>query len=80
MEQTLLWRAVEAFSSCLTCKRYGDGIEIATGEGKLYLPSVIDAASRRILGLTLTDHHDAAAAYGALAISTTVRGGGDHAH
>jgi len=41
---------------------------------------VIDAASRRILGFTLTDHHDAAAAYGALAISTTVRGGGDHAH
>jgi hypothetical protein len=46
--------------------------------------SVMEAASRRILGFTLLEHHDAAAAYGALAMAVTVRGGrvpgGDHAH
>jgi putative transposase len=56
-------------------KWYGDGTEIPTDEGKLYLASVMDAASRRILGFTLSAHHDAAAAYGALAMAITVRGG-----
>jgi transposase InsO family protein len=56
-------------------KWYGDGTEIPTGEGKLYLASVMDAASRRILGFTLSERHDAAAAYGALAMAITVRGG-----
>ena len=31
-------------------KWYGDGTEIPTGQGKLYLASVMDMASRRILG------------------------------
>ncbi len=35
----------------------------------------MDAASRRILGFTLSGHHDAAAAYGALAMAITVRSG-----
>ena len=35
----------------------------------------MDAASRRILGFTLAEHHDAAAAYGALAMAITMRGG-----
>jgi putative transposase len=35
----------------------------------------MDAASRRILGFTLSEHHDAAAAYGAMAMAVTVRGG-----
>jgi Integrase core domain len=48
----------------LNQKWYGDGTEILTDEGKLYLASVMDAASRRILGFTLSRHHDAAAAYG----------------
>lgn len=56
-------------------KWYGDGTEIPTDEGKLYLTSVMDAASRRILGFTVSEHHDAAAAYGALAMAITVRGG-----
>jgi putative transposase len=56
-------------------KWYGDGTEIPTDEGKLYLTSVMDAASRRILGFTVSGHHDAAAAYGALAMAITVRGG-----
>ena len=54
---------------------YGDGTEIATGEGKLYLDSVLDMGSRRIVGFALGGHHDAALAYGALAMAVAVRGG-----
>jgi putative transposase len=56
-------------------KWYGDGTEVPTGEGKLYLASVLDMASRRILGFALGEHHDAQLAYGALAMAVTVRGG-----
>jgi putative transposase len=56
-------------------KWYGDGTEIATGEGKLYLASVMDMASRRVLGFALGEHHDAQLAYGALAMAAAVRGG-----
>jgi transposase InsO family protein len=59
----------------LNQKWYGDGTEIPTDEGKLHLLSVMEAASRRLLGFTLADHHNAAAAYGALAMAITVRGG-----
>jgi putative transposase len=54
---------------------YGDGTEIPTGRGKLYLASVMDMASRRVLGHALGEHHDAALAYGALAMAVAVRGG-----
>jgi len=54
---------------------YGDGTEVKTGEGKLYLDSVLDMGSRRILGFALGAHHDAALAYGALAMAVAVRGG-----
>ena len=56
-------------------KRYGDGTEIPTGEGKLCLASVLDMASRRVLGFALGEHHDAQLAYGALAMAVAVRGG-----
>jgi transposase InsO family protein len=74
------WRAPDLVkrqfpAARLNQKWYGDGTEIPTGEGKLYLTSVMDAASRRILGFTLSEHHDADAAYGALAMAITVRGG-----
>ena len=74
------WRAPDLVkrdfpATRLNCKWYGDGTEIGTSEGKLYLTSVMDAASRRIVGFTLSEHHDAAAAYGALAMAITVRGG-----
>jgi putative transposase len=74
------WRAPDLVkrqfpAARLNRKWYGDGTEIPTGEGKLHLVSVMDAASRRILGFTLSEHHDAAAAYGALAMAITVRGG-----
>jgi transposase InsO family protein len=54
---------------------YGDGTEIVTGEGKLYLDSVLDMGSRRIVGFALGARHDAQLAYGALAMAVAVRGG-----
>jgi putative transposase len=59
----------------LNTKWYGDGTEIPTTEGKLYLASVMDMASRRVLGFALGEHHDAALAYGALVMAVAVRGG-----
>jgi transposase InsO family protein len=59
----------------INIKWYGDGTEIKTGEGKLYLASVLDMASRRVLGFALGDHHDAQLAYSALAMAVAVRGG-----
>jgi putative transposase len=56
-------------------KWYGDGTEIPADEGKLYLASVLDMASRRILGFALGEHHDAQLAYGALTMAVAVRGG-----
>ena len=56
-------------------KWYGDGTDIPTDEGVLYLDSVLDMRSRRILGFALGEHHDAALAYGALAMAVAVRGG-----
>ena len=74
------WRAPDLVrrdfpAAQLNRKWYGDGTEIATGEGKLYLASVLDMASRRVLGFALGEHHDAALAYGALAMAAAVRGG-----
>ncbi|MGH3283056.1 MAG: IS3 family transposase, partial [Trebonia sp.] len=57
---------------------YGDGTEIVTGEGRLYLDSVLDMGSRRILGHALGEHHDAELACGALAMAVAVRGGSPH--
>jgi len=56
-------------------KKYGDGTEIGTDEGKLHLASVLDVASRRVLGFALGEHHDAELVYGALAMAVAVRGG-----
>ena len=74
------WRAPDLVkrqfpAARLNQKWYGDGTEIPTDEGKLYLASVMDAASRRIVGFTLSEHHDAAMAYGALAMALATRGG-----
>ena len=74
------WRAPDLVkrdfpAAQLNRKWFGDGTEIATGEGKLYLASVLDMASRRVLGFALGEHHDAALAYGALAMAVAVRGG-----
>ena len=74
------WRAPDLVkrdfpAATLNCKWYGDGTEIPTGEGKLYLASVLDMASRRVLGFALSGHHDAKLAYGALAMAVAARGG-----
>lgn len=58
-------------------KWYGDGTEINTDEGKLFLDSVLDMGSRRIIGFGLSEHHDADLSYAALAMAIAVRGGRD---
>ncbi len=53
----------------------GDLTEIPTGEGKLYLATVEDLASRRLPGFAIGEHHDAALARAALCMAAAVRGG-----
>ena len=74
------WRAPDLVrrdfpAAGINLKWYGDGTEIPTGQGKLYLASVLDMGSRRVLGFALGEHHDAQLAYGALAMAMAVRGG-----
>jgi transposase InsO family protein len=74
------WRAPDLIGRDFTAeainqKWFGDGTEIITDEGKLYLDSVLDMGSRRIVGFALGEHHDAALAYAALAMAIAVRGG-----
>jgi putative transposase len=61
----------------LNQKWFGDGTEINTDQGKLYLDSVLDVGSRRIVGFAMSEHHDTELAYGALAMAVAVRGGKD---
>jgi putative transposase len=61
----------------LNQKWYGDGTEIRCDEGKLYLDSVLDMRSRRIVGFALSEHHDTDLAYAALVMAVAVRGGRD---
>ncbi len=53
----------------------GDLTEIPTDEGKLYLATVEDLASRRLPGFAMGEHHDAALARSALCMAAAVRGG-----
>lgn len=53
----------------------GDLTEIDTDEGKLYLASVLDLFSRRLLGYAMSEHHDAPLACAALAMAAATRGG-----
>jgi putative transposase len=74
------WRAPDLIkrdfpAAGINLKWYGDGTDIDTDEGKLYLDSVLDVGSRRVLGFALGEHHDAGLAYGALAMAVAVRGG-----
>jgi putative transposase len=74
------WRAPDQVKRDFHAKRinqrwFGDGTEIVTAEGKLYLASVLDIYSRRIVGFALSGHHDSALAYAALAMAVAVRGG-----
>ena len=76
------WRAPDLVNrqfeaSGINQKWFGDGTEIITDEGKLYLDSVLDLGSRRVIGFGLSTHHDTDLAYGALAMAVAVRGGKD---
>jgi transposase InsO family protein len=53
----------------------GDLTEIPTGEGKLYLATVMDLGSRRLPGFALGERHDAPLARAALCMAAAVRGG-----
>ena len=64
------------FSAEATDQRWcGDLTEIPTGEGKLYLATVLDLASRRLTGFAVGDRHDAPLARAALCMAAAVRGG-----
>ena len=74
------WRAPDLVkrdfpAAAINVKWYGDGTDIDTDQGKLYLDSVLDVGSRRVLGFALGEHHDAELAYGALVMAVAVRGG-----
>ncbi|GAB3176524.1 IS3 family transposase [Myceligenerans halotolerans] len=56
---------------------FGDGTQLATGEGKLYLYSVLDMYARRVLGFAISARHDREVAERALAMAVAVRGGRD---
>jgi putative transposase len=76
------WRAPDLIgrdfgTDRLNHKWYGDGTEIGTDEGKLYLDSVLDMGSRRIVGFSLGEHHDADLSEAALQMAVAVRGGKD---
>jgi putative transposase len=76
------WRAPDLIgrnfgTDRLNHKWYGDGTEIPTDEGKLYLDSVLDMGSRRIVGFAVGEHHDADLATAALRMAVAVRGGKD---
>ena len=49
--------------------------EIPTGEGKLYLATVLDLYSRRLLACPISEHPDAELAADAIKIAAAVRGG-----
>lgn len=55
----------------------GDITEIPTAAGKLYLATVIDLFSRRLLGAATSLHPDAELAKAAITMAVTVRGGRD---
>jgi transposase InsO family protein len=74
------WRAPDLIgrhfaADRLNRKWYGDGTEIVTDEGKLYLDSVLDMGSRRIVGFGIGEHHDTRLAQSALQMAVAVRGG-----
>jgi len=52
----------------------GDLTEIPTDEGKLYLATVEDLASRRLAGFGMSEHHDSAVAKAALCMAAAVLG------
>jgi putative transposase len=52
-----------------------DLTETPTDEGVLYLASILDLASRRVIGYALGEHHDADLAAAAVQVAIATRGG-----
>jgi putative transposase len=52
-----------------------DLTQVDTGEGALYLASILDLASRRAVGYALGEHHDADLAAAAVQVAIATRGG-----
>jgi transposase InsO family protein len=74
------WRAEDRLGRDFTASApnvrwCGDGTEIETGEGTLYLAATSDLFSRRILGYAMGTHHDAALAVASLQMAVAARGG-----
>ena len=62
-------------AEAINMKWCGDLTEIPTAEGKLYLATVEDLASKRLPGFAIGEHHDADLARAALCMAAAVRGG-----
>ena len=62
-------------ATAVNTKWVGDITEIPTSAGKLYLATVIDLYSRRLLGAATSRHPDAALACAAVEMAIAVRGG-----
>lgn len=62
-------------ASAANTKWVGDITEIPTAAGKLYLATVIDLYSRRLLGAATSRHPDADLACAAIEMAIAVRGG-----
>jgi putative transposase len=60
------------------CRWVGDMTEIPTAAGKLYLATVIDLYSRRLLGAATGRHPDAVLACSAIEMAVAARGGAEH--
>ena len=65
-------------ATAINLRWVGDMTEIPTDEGKLYLATVIDLCSRRLLAAPTSDHPNAELAMDAIKMATAVRGGADH--
>jgi putative transposase len=64
------------FTATAVNKRWvGDMTEIPTEDGKLYLATVIDLYSRRLLGAATSSHPDAELACAAIRMAVAARGG-----
>jgi transposase InsO family protein len=62
-------------AAAMSVKWCGDITEIPTDEGELYLASVIDLFSRRLLGYATSEHPDAGLACAVIKMAVAVRGG-----
>lgn len=62
-------------AEAINVKWCGDLTEIPCDEAKLYLATVKDLGSRRLVGFAIGSHHDAALAKAALCMAAAIRGG-----